>query len=76
METLLKLISNFRLSSIVLILVLSGFYSCEKPSSTTQRVWCTTHNRWEDRETNNAEQQRPEWCSNCKTFHAPGADEE
>jgi len=56
--------------------MVSGFYSCEKPTSTTQRVWCTTHNRWEEREANNAEQQRPEWCPNCKTFHAPGTDDE
>lgn len=76
MKTSFKLISNSRLPLLILVLILSGFYSCEKPTSTTQRVWCTTHNRWEDREANNAEQQRPEWCPNCKTFHAPGADDE
>ena len=75
MKTLFKLISKLTLSLLVSIILVIGFYSCEKPEPSTEQVWCTVHNRWEDRDTNNTEQQLPEWCPNCKTFHAPGADE-
>ena len=75
MKTLFNITSQIRIGALSIIILCGSFYSCNKPESSSTRVWCATHNRWEDRQTSNAEQQIPVWCPNCKTYHAPNEDE-
>ena len=75
MKTLLKVTSQIKIGILSIIILYGIFYSCNKPESSSTKVWCPTHNRWEDRQTLNSETQLPVWCPNCKTYHAPNEDE-